>query len=1228
MTDVKRMALILLLLTALFGVACNNEETQDGTTARRKPAGKSKPMVVTALAADSHAGGTTFTKLEPADSGIDFKNMADSRELRLSTLSFYAGLASQDFDRDGDLDVFMCGIESDNKLFRNDGNFKFTDVTAEAGDGLSGGNLWASGAGFADFNADGHYDLYVCNLKGPNQLFMGDGTGKFVNEAEARGLASESASICPAMFDVEGDGDLDLYVANYNLERNSQYLKQASERQAELKFDPQTNVTTAPADLAGQIFLTGDQKLKQTGQPDQLFINDGQGNFVEKTKEAGIWGYGWTLTALASDFDDNGRVDLFTTGDYESPDHYWLNNGDGTFRDGAREMLRRTGMFSMGADAGDINEDGLIDVFVGDMMPTSYKDGRKQSGDMLFFQHTLLHSDPQQNMRNMMYVNRGDGWMTEMAELVGAHASDWSWACRIVDLDCDGNVDLFNTNGYLSTGIEIDNAKKIEALRLAGRHPEADEFSLSLPPLANDNKIFMGDGNYKFSAPEGNLGMADKAVDCGASTADYDGDGDIDIITNTTNGQAGVYRNDFAAGNRIVVQLVGDAPNEQAFGARVWANVGESRMTQDVILTRGFATGESGRVHFGLGDAAQVDKLEIRWPDGSLQTEENLAAGNMYTIYKAAKLPKWEKPAVEALFAANKVDWKQTEQYTYQTEVDKEILIPVFQSTLGTGVGTADVNGDGHLDVYFAGASGQAGKLFTGDGKGGLTASDLLSDAMPTAAEQMSVLWFDANADGKTDLLLTSGSMESPENSDVYQPRLLLSDGAGAFTPATLPARKISTGSAAAADFDGDGDLDLALCGNVRPYKYSLSLPNALWINDGKGTFTDGTDTLAKGFGKRPEQVQEVQFADVTGDGKTDMLLAVKWGAVEVWPGNGTGFDAAKKISDSGWWQGLGVGDFDNDGDLDIIAGNTGANVKYHPSKEKPVTLFAADFDDNGIRDVVEVKYAKDGSMLPGRGRSCSGYAINYIPKKFPTWSEFADASFEDVYGAKLDEAERYDAVDLHSMLLTNDGSGAFTATNLPGSANWAPVWGVAVGDFNLDGNLDAFLTNNFYGTQPETGRWNPGYGVVMIGDGKGGFKDLGPQESGLSLWWDTRGVVPADFNGDGALDLVISASNDSPTIALAMPEQTAGGKGLAVTLTGKAPNTLGVGAKLALTLDNGTVLTRTVQAGSGYLSSYNGPQHFGIPAGASATSLKVTWADGSTSDATDLSAATITVAQ
>lgn len=1197
---------VIGVLWVLFGLGCSNGTPGHGGVAREGLDDMGGGIYRTALA--EPAGSSGFTRLGQENTGIDFRNVVSDRQSIVEQTSINSGLAAGDYDNDGDLDLYLLGLDPDNKLYRNDGGFRFTDVTAAAGEGLAASGNWGSGAAFADVNGDGHLDLYACYRNAPNQLFIGDGAGHFVEDGGNRGVDDSRASVTGSFFDAENDGDLDLYVANYNITKDTAGLEPY---RAEFE---QTGKTSLPPDLSDRFRLDERGYPRQSPHADAFLVNDGQGNFADRTAEAGFTYLGWSYQAQACDFNNDGWIDLYVTSDFETKDRYYLNQRDGTFVDVAPTHVRKTALFGMGADSGDINGDGLPDLFVADMLSRSYKRAKKQSGDMNTWRWEMLNQEPQPQMRNMLYLNRGDGWMTEMAQLCGVHASEWTWSARIADLNCDGIPEIFCTTGNLMDSMDVDFNIEYARMKTMGvPFEQRSQMILDAPPLHTDNVIFTASSPLAYGTADGNWGMLDSAIGCGCVLQDFDNDGDRDIIVNSTNADIGVWRNDFTGGNRLVVELRQPGSNPFGVGARLWAHCADDIYMQDIIISRGFASGESHFALFGLAEHQAVDKLVIRWPDRMEQIVEGLDAGYHYVIERSDTVAPWQPAEPDTLFEQANVDWLQQEVNTQADEFAVEPLLPMLQSTLGTGVGVADYDGDGNLDAYFCGAAGQHGQLFRGDGSGGFAEDPALAGVLDPAAEEMCALWFEANQDGRPDLLITAGGNESPEGSAAYEDVLLLNLETG-FEKVKLPHKATSTAAAAANDIDGDGDLDLVIAGHVVPKVYAATAPSYVLLNQGAGSFTDATAAWAGELGSGG-QITDLQFSDLDGDRFPELLVSRKWGAVEYWSAREGRLARAGELTPAGWWTGLGTGDFDNDGDIDVICGNFGANLKYHPKPESPVTLFANDVDGNGSRDLIEVKYRSDGCMLPGRGRSCSGYAISYIPVRFPTWDSFANATLEDIYGPGLEGAERFDATELHSVVCINDGSGSFAMQELPRSAQWAPVFGIGVADLNCDGYLDCYLANNFYWTQPETGHWDTGYGVVLLGDGSGGFTDLEPTQSGIRMYEDGRGVVAADFSGDGRPDLAVSASDGRPVIAT---NAASGGQTLEVSLSGTPGNPAGVGAQLVLALDNGTELLREVHAGQGYLSSYGGNVHFAIPDGQQPVQLTVYWPGGDVTEITD----------
>ncbi|MCB1218463.1 VCBS repeat-containing protein [bacterium] len=1166
------------------------------------------------LADGESAGG--FTRLDSGESGISFVSEALDNDMIVDDIGSQAGMAAADYDGDGDIDIYLCGISNDNLLFRNDGGMKFTDVTDECGTELRLSGELAESAVFLDINADGRLDLYVAVRGGANRLFIAGEDGRFSENAAAFGLDSGSSTIVSAVFDVDNDGDLDIYNANNRLGRHGNGLLETvrgEKPDINYIFDEQTGEVSLGGADADKFYMDPVFKARFRPDSDQLFINNGSGAFEDRASELGVKPLGWSLNALACDFNNDGWTDLEVSGDFDTPDWYYLNDGNGRLVEHGQEMCRINSFFGMGSDAGDLDRNGWMDYVVGDMSPSGYKDGKKQSGDMYEWRKELATFEPHQNMRNTAMLNRGGGWMTEAAALLGVKSTDWTWSMRIADLNSDGVHEILATNGYISRAIEVDERNHIKSMIQAGRsQQEIEDYIVSLGPFATDDIIFTADEPLHYGKAPDNWGIHDDAISCGCSLQDYDGDGDLDLIVNNTNAEAGVYRNDLANGSRVLIDLRQPGLNPEAVGARVEAHCGGEVFMQDVILARGYASTESSRIHLGLGEHEKIDALWIRWPGNRAEVLRDLEVNRHYVISQGSQLTDLSVSDDQpTLFSQQELGWNQVEADTFEAEFAAEPLLPVRRSTLGTGLGVADINADGQLDAYFAGPAGQAGKLYLGRG-GKLEASPLLDRSVDERPESMGVLFLEADGDGRPDLLLSSGGNEAAPGSTEYIDRLHYNRAEG-FKLAGMQVEPSSSGSAVASDIDNDGDLDIFIAARQKPGEYLRPGVSQILINDGSGQYSLATGRVAPGLAE-VGPVADALFTDLNGDGRQDLVLALEFGGIEWWAAGDGGLTRQGSISPSGTWQSLACGDFDNDGDVDLLAGSYGLNTKYHPSSQKPYLIIADDFDGNGTRDLVEVKFGSDGTLLPGRGRSCSGYAISTVPQKFPTWTEFANASLEEIYGPVDQAAERYSAEEVRSCVFLNDGSAGFGMQALPVEAQYSIVLGMAVGDFDNDGNLDAWLNQNFRNTQPEETRWLTGYGCLLMGDGAGGFRSMEHLESGILLNAEGRGAVAADWNSDGCLDILMSVSNGKPQLAMGQPQQSAG-RGLLVNLTGPAGNPAGVGAKLRLELSDGRVLQREVLAGHTYLSSYVGPQHFGIPEGTQPVKLSVSWPDGSTSE-------------
>ncbi len=1176
------MATLLLLACGVLNSCGKGGNTQNTKTQTTAGNAVDDFLSYTEFSEGGAAGGQ-FERLASADTGIEFDNRADHIDFIAEDRASQAGLACGDVNGDGIMDLFLAGMESDNKLYIGEGGFRFRDATTESGEDLAVSGHETFGVLFVDVEGDGDQDLYLGVRGADDRLYINDGRGRFTDEAAQRGTTATNATSSIAAFDVEPDGDLDLYVCSHS-------------------FDPRETIDDA-------MNRQGVSADKVTIKPalDQLLINDGIGNFSDGTSAAGIDGLSWSWQAMPADFNDDGYTDLFVSSDYSTNDRYYISNGDGTFTDQAASMLRRTPWFSMGCDAGDINGDGRIDLFCLDMLPSGYKDSKLMSGDMYDFRDVLVSSEPQQMMHNMLQLNRGAGWMTDISSLAGVKASEWSWSARIADLDCSGIPELFVANGYLTmTAMNVDYQNEIKRIGESEGGAAIKQYMQQQGSAPAEDVIFTADEYMDYHRASGNWGLNGSTLDTGALIDDIDGDGDLDIIANQTNGELQVWRNGLDCGNKAVFTLSQDGANPAGVGSRITAWCGDTAHTGLLNIGRGIGSGISPRVHLGLGDATTIDRLEIRWPDGFVQQETELAANRLWNIRRRPDLQRFEPVEYDSMFAQADLDFTREERDTDKEEFRAEPLLPIMRSYLGGGLGVADADLDGDLDVYFAGAAGQSGRLKLNDGNGGLESSSAMADTNMRDREEMSVLWFDANGDERPDLYISNGSMEAYPESELYDDVIVLNTEAG-FESSSVPGTNFSSGAVCSADIDGDGDQDLFVARRQVPHRFALPATSVFLRNDGAGGFS-----VHDFSGGSPVSgcISDAQFADMDHDNDPDLVICEEFGMVSWLANTGGSFGAKQPLSASGMWQSLCLADLNEDGNIDIIAGNWGQNTKYHPSAEKPYTMFAGDMEGDGDRDLIEAKNRSDGGFLPGRGRSCSGYAMPSITERFPKWDDFANASFEDIYGDPSQLPEKYEAVDLHHTVFMSDGSGGFSAQPLPVMAQLSPVYGILAEDLDGDGDKDLFLAENYRYTQPETGRWNLGYSSILLQE-DGNWSLLDMPLAGVNIHEDARGVVPCDIDGDGQSEMLVSVSNGKAK-QLDCTGDWAGS--FTVQLQGKSGNSFGSGAMIMLAFSDGSKQFRHVQAGQGYLSSYVGPQLFRVPEAKTVAAVEITWADGSLS--------------
>ncbi len=1230
MCGMKRILTIGWMLSLAVVTGCDRGGPDDDS------GGFIAPGVTSVALADAGdgTGKTLFERLDGKAVGMPFRNDVDNehRWMHLYTSAFAGGgVCIGDYDDDGRPDVFLTSQTGRNRLYRQVSDWQFKDVSDAAG--IDSEVAWSSGATFVDIDNDGDLDLYVCNYEAANKLYINDGEGKFEDQAREMGLDYTGASHTMAFADYDRDGDLDAYLLT-----NRMYPLPGEEPKYEIK-----NVGGKPviAERHRRLIYAlelpgGGYRFEAAGDRDFLYRNNGDGTFTDVTKDAGLEHdtYYHGLSATWWDYDNDGDEDLYVANDFWAPDFLYRNNGDGTFTDVIRQAVPHTPWFSMGSDAADINNDGHFDFLATDMAATTHFMEKTTMGAMGANTWFMETAEPRQYMRNAMFLNTGTDRFMEIAFMSGLAKSDWTWCPKFGDLDNDGRLDLFITNGIARSLMNSDQDLAIERMRkeaLAGRPAGSltrdEQLQLQVkqwemvntsPARPETNLAFRNTGDLRFEKSAKAWGLDHKGISWGAAYGDLDRDGDLDLIVSNVNEGVGIYRNNGTSGNRVVLQLVGDASNRFGVGAVVRAIADGMTQTRRLTLARGYMSCNEPMVHLGLGDAKQIDELIIDWPSGKRQTLKGMPAGRLYTITEPANAPKrpveeQAPPMFELFKGLEAVAHKERRFNDYA----RQTLLPWHHSQLGPGIAVGDIDGDGDDDVVLAGAAGQGAQIHVNQGDGSFRwrVSSALQDH--AHQEDLCPLLFDADGDGDLDLYMSSGGTEvelgGPSEASLRD-RLYLNDGKGRFTIATrdaLPDVLDSSSVVTAADFDHDGDLDLFVGGRVIPGKYPLSPSSRLLRNDG-GKFVDVTDDAAPGL-RQAGLVTSAVWSDATGDGRVDLLLSIEWGPIKLFVNDGGRLRDATKdagLADrTGWWNGIAAADLDRDGDMDYIVTNFGVNTKYHASPKHPSLLYYGDFEGDGKFCLVEAKDESD-IIYPVRGRSCSSTAMPFIADKFPTYKSFGLASLDSIYTKpKLEQAHRFAATELRSGVLINESDSAstprFRFVALPLLAQAAPSFGIVAQDFDADGNIDVYLAQNFFSTQIETGRMDGGVGLLLRGDGKGGLSPVWPSRSGLIVTGDAKGAASLDLNADGLPDLLTTRNDE--TLVAHRNRAVSSNRILTVKLKGRPGNPTGVGARVTLIFDNGSRQTREVAAGGGYLSQSSAAAVFGLGQ-SKAKQIEVRW--------------------
>ncbi|MBI3415344.1 MAG: VCBS repeat-containing protein [Verrucomicrobia bacterium] len=1207
----SRCALAVLFLTVplLFQTSARALEwkTGDGFRSAELPVPKS--------------GKTGFTLLPPTQTGITFANdLPDERSITNRNLLSGSGVAAGDIDGDGWCDLYFCHLGGPNVLYRNLGGWKFEDVTAAAGVACAGQD--STGATFADVDGDGDLDLLVNSFGGGTRLFLNDGKGHFQEATMAAGLSSRTGSTSLALADIDGDGDLDLYVANFrpttikDNPRTKFRIQMVNDRPVVALVD---GVPTTTPELTNRFVMTPSGVILEYGEPDVLYLNDGKGHFTPVSFTGGSFldedghplrgaPHDWGLAVQFHDLNGDGAPDIYVCNDLFTPDRIWINDGKGKFRALSRVALRNTSTFSMGVDFGDLDRDGNVDFFVVDMLSREHSKRHTQMSESrpATWPPGVFENRPQL-VRNTLQIGRGDGTFAEIAYFAGVEASDWSWGPIFLDVDLDGYEDILVSNGQLRDFQNADMGARIEAAKSAKEVTQADISKLmkAFPPLASPKLIFRNRGNLTFEEVGAAWGFNTVGIGQGMALADLDNDGDLDVIINNLNAPAGVYRND-GVKPRVAVRLKGLPPNRQGIGAKIKVLGGPVTQTQEMICGGRYMSGDDPMRVFAAGSLTNDLTIEVIWRNGKKSVVSHAAPNRIYEIAEtgATENPTSAPPTPKPIFQDVSDLIKHVHHEEQFDDFERQPLLPNRLGQLGPGVSWFDVDGDGWDDLIIG--SGRGGQLavFQNNGHGGFTP---LADAMfatPVARDQTTVLGWTPSP-GATALLAGSANYEDGfTNGSVAR----IYDLKNKVTDDSLPGQLSSTGPLALADVDGDGDLDLFVGGRVVPGRYPEAAASLLFRNESGKLQLDGQNNLL--FAK-VGLVSGAVFSDLDGDGFPELILACEWGPVRVFKNDHGKFTETTEqlglAKFNGWWNGVTTGDIDGDGRLDIIASNWGLNSKYRPTPQHPDHLYFGDYDGNTSVDLIESHF--DETMqkeVPERGLRAISTTLPFVREKVATYEAYGLAGVMEIFGDNLKNGGALEASTLASMVFFNRGD-HFEAAPLPREAQWAPAFGVCVGDMDGDGNEDIFLSQNFFATTPESSRNDAGRGLWLRGDGKRGLSPVAGQDSGIKVYGEQRGCALSDFDGDGRVDLVVTQNG----AATKLFRNVTAKPGLRVRLAGPPGNPTGVGASVRLMFGKKFGPTREVHAGSGYWSQDSAVQVLGTPE--AATQVWVRWPGGKT---------------
>jgi enediyne biosynthesis protein E4 len=1099
------------ILIAVLLVSCNNGEKAPQATSKK----------------------TLFSRLSPDSTGVKFSNhVTDKADFNVFKYrNFYngGGAAVGDINNDGLPDIFFTANMQKNHLFLNKGNFKFEDITDAAG--VGGDKPWDTGVVMADVNGDGWLDIYVSNagnMEGDNHdndLYINNGDLTFTERAKEFNLAESGFSTHASFFDYDKDGDLDAYLLN-NSNVPVSSLGYAADRNKKA-----SDWESVPKHLRGI---------------GHLLLRNDNGKFVDVSQQAGIYRslIAFGLGVLVCDINDDTYPDIYVSNDFYERDYLYINQKNGTFKEEIKDWTSHLCLSAMGVDIADINNDGLNDIFITDMMPET---DRRTKAVMEFetydvFKLKQSRDFHQQYIQNTLQLNNGNNSFTEIAYFSGVARTDWSWAGLIFDMDNDGYKDIFVTNGIAHDLTDIDFVDFLanEIIRKAvmtGKKEEVSSIIHKMPSTPLPNYAFQNNKNLTFNNATEAWGLDAPSFSNGCAYGDLDQDGDLDLVVNNVNMESFVFRNDsrqITDNNYLQFEMKGEGKNPFAVGTVVKLFSGDQIFVQELMPSRGFQSSMDYVLTFGLGKIKEIDSLSVVWPNNRVTILKNIKTNQKLKLSQAdgqnLKIPRPSKPRTlltevgEAALEAHTEDMFD--------DFDQERLVTKQLSREGPALATGDVNADGNEDVFVGGAKGQAGIIYLHRGDGKLMPTSNQCFDMDAGFEDTAAAFFDADGDGDLDLMVGSGGNVASEK-DSYVNRLYINNGKGQFAKSQgdLPTTKNNVSVIEPSDFDGDGDMDLFIGSRSVPGVFGTDPQHLLLVNNGSGAFTDGTERYAYDL-KDAGMVTSAKWVDIDGDKKLDLVTVADWGSPLILKNSGRRLTKLVSNLDSlrGWWTGLESSDIDKDGDQDIILGNAGLNIPYVATEKNPVRLWINDFDENGTIEQIMTAHYDEGDY-PVHMRKEMTAQLPGLKKENLKASDYSKRTIQEIFKPAVANNSLVKAANFsESVVAFNNGNGKFSVVSLPTRVQWSCVCGVACDDVNNDGNIDLIMGGNNFEMKPQFSRQDGSFGHVLLGDGKRNFEWQSFSKSGFYVREEVR-EIKTFHDKNGNRFIVTAINNEKPRV-------------------------------------------------------------------------------------------------